>query len=446
MGDHRGRDIAPDEDRLNYRHPVSASSDVLPDRDVEEDGTSDAVGSIERRVFPSQRRQVANTATFYKSEENRLKTFRDWGYQEIVRKEDLARNGFMYTGSGDKVRCVYCNGMLRQWDRGDVVEVEHRRNYPDCPFILEENGVGNVPFHPTTNGYNHTEASYVPEVRSTTSARRDQGHDIDPIEDRCGAHRSQPAYTNGHHVSDAVSGANNSTGEDESGERCYSTSPRNPRMAVEPSRLATFDGWPAQMKQKPKELAQAGLYYTGDGDKVKCFHCDVLLYNWDPEDDPFVEHARWFPDCEYIRLVKGEDFVRDVKNGKNIHDHVMQTPAVQAVLFEGTSVEIVQKALDAMKAKDGPDIVISAERLLNTVLEIEDAEKGAVRLAETNKLSETYENLRKRHKCKICLDKDIEMVFDPCNHIACCASCSESLKTCPICRVRIKSMVKVYIS
>ena len=86
---------------------------------------------------------------------------------------------------------------------------------------------------------------------------------------------------------------------------------------------------------------------------MKCFHCNVLLYEWEPEDDPFVEHARWAPRCQYILLIKGEDFVRDVQNGTVTQDDLMQKPAVLAVLYEGFSVESVQKALNVMKEKDG---------------------------------------------------------------------------------------------
>lgn len=34
---------------------------------------------------------------------------------------------------------------------------------------------------------------------------------------------------------------------------------------------------------------------TGHGDNVKCFHCDGGLRNWEPGDDPWQEHAKWFP-------------------------------------------------------------------------------------------------------------------------------------------------------
>jgi hypothetical protein len=32
--------------------------------------------------------------------------------------------------------------------------------------------------------------------------------------------------------------------------------------------------------------------FLGMSDQVKCFYCDGGLKNWQPEDDPWVEHAR----------------------------------------------------------------------------------------------------------------------------------------------------------
>jgi hypothetical protein len=72
-----GRDIPPDDDQLNNWQ--------------------------ERRVFRPERQQRHNRTQYYYSEANRLSTFSDWRYERIVRREDLARNGFIYTGTADKV-------------------------------------------------------------------------------------------------------------------------------------------------------------------------------------------------------------------------------------------------------------------------------------------------------------------------------------------------------
>ena len=39
------------------------------------------------------------------------------------------------------------------------------------------------------------------------------------------------------------------------------------------------------------EFVDAGFYYLGDRDGVKCFYCNGCLKNWQSTDDPFQEHA-----------------------------------------------------------------------------------------------------------------------------------------------------------
>ena len=43
----------------------------------------------------------------YKYESERLKTFEAWTVS-FIRPADLANAGFVYTGRGDCVRCVFC--------------------------------------------------------------------------------------------------------------------------------------------------------------------------------------------------------------------------------------------------------------------------------------------------------------------------------------------------
>jgi hypothetical protein len=39
--------------------------------------------------------------------------------------------------------------------------------------------------------------------------------------------------------------------------------------------------------------------------------CGGALFDWREEDNPFVEHAKFFPYFPYIRYVKGHDFIRE---------------------------------------------------------------------------------------------------------------------------------------
>jgi hypothetical protein len=46
---------------------------------------------------------------------------------------------------------------------------------------------------------------------------------------------------------------------------------------------------------------------------TRCFFCGGGLRNWEAGDDPWVEHARWFPKCAYLRQSKGDKFVEAVQ-------------------------------------------------------------------------------------------------------------------------------------
>ena len=73
--------------------------------------------------------------------------------------------------------------------------------------------------------------------------------------------------------------------------------PASPHMRGEVNRFQTFDDrWPAaQLRASPRQIARAGFFFLGDRDRVKCWYCNGGLQNWDPDDEPWTEHAKWFP-------------------------------------------------------------------------------------------------------------------------------------------------------
>ena len=52
---------------------------------------------------------------------------------------------------------------------------------------------------------------------------------------------------------------------------------------------------------------------AGLSDHVRCFHCNNGLRNWEAEDDPWVEHARWYPRCNFVLLSKGPEYIYQVR-------------------------------------------------------------------------------------------------------------------------------------
>ncbi|KAK7107759.1 hypothetical protein V1264_015621 [Littorina saxatilis] len=83
----------------------------------------------------------------------------------------------------------------------------------------------------------------------------------------------------------------------------------SPENAVVSVRLATFLDWPTRGLPNRRLLVIAGFYYMGTGDSVRCFYCGVTLRNWRENDDPWVTHVRFRFSCDYVKAIKGEDFV-----------------------------------------------------------------------------------------------------------------------------------------
>jgi hypothetical protein len=81
-----------------------------------------------------------------RKEEERLKTFETYPLDANVKPTDLAKNGFIYRdgNTSDSVMCVFCGGVLYDWEPNDVPSKEHEKFYSNCPFVKGEN-VNNVP-------------------------------------------------------------------------------------------------------------------------------------------------------------------------------------------------------------------------------------------------------------------------------------------------------------
>jgi len=80
----------------------------------------------------------------YKFEAHRLFSYLEISWKSPVSIFDLAKNGFYYASPDDNVRCAFCNLEVRGWEKCDVVDKEHRRWNPLCPFLTMPQNVGNV--------------------------------------------------------------------------------------------------------------------------------------------------------------------------------------------------------------------------------------------------------------------------------------------------------------
>ncbi|NWX83801.1 BIR protein, partial [Nothoprocta ornata] len=437
------------------------------------------------------------------AEDVRLRTFHSWPLT-FLSPTDLAKAGFYYLGTADKVACFTCGGQLSNWEPKDNALSEHRRHFPKCPFV--------------------------------ENLSRDQ----------------------------------------------LNFNVSNVSMQTHEARVKTFINWPARIPVQPKQLADAGFYYVGRNDDVKCFCCDGGLRCWESGDNPWIEHAKWFPRCEYLLHVKGREFVSEIQArfphlleqllstsdtsvdenadppiihfepGENRSEDaiMMNTPVVKAVLEMGFSRRLIKQTVqskilatgenyktvndlvsDLFTAEDEKreeekerqseevasddlslirknrralfqrltcvfpilgslltakvitelehDVIkqktqtpLQARELIDTVLVkgnaaasifrncLRDSDpvlyrdlfvEKSVKYVPTEDVSglpmeEQLRRLQEERTCKVCMDKEVSIVFIPCGHLVVCKECAPSLRKCPICRGTIKGTVRTFLS
>lgn len=459
----------------------------------------------------------------------RILSFKDWPKSRFVHPEQLALAGFYYLQSEDVVECVFCNGILMNWKPGDDPDCAHRLNFPNCDFYMRQN----------------------------------TGDDL------LGLVKMTPETTN----------------MTELGIQRHKA-PQSPEYATYEKRLQTFKGWPKNLKQTPEMLAEAGFYYGGYEDQVRCFHCDGGLRNWQPTDDVWVEHARWFSNCGFVNLLRGHEFVKycidnrtpldlsiitgipegndatepsveslsstsqfgesdnAITSGADVVEtsvasfstvsqpsepnesdtavgatqatvaslptvlqpyvpitnaaveKLLDTTPAKAALEIGLHVGRVKRALkkrmervgkpytdvvhliqdvlhdQVMEEDDGLDNSTSSSptselnNLFNQVTmqmtsnsanenstQNSDAFKRDLGKRKTEKESDDLMSLREENRklkearlCKVCMDHELAVVFLPCGHLATCNNCAPALANCPLCRLKIRAYVRIFLS
>jgi baculoviral IAP repeat-containing protein 7/8 len=189
--------------------------------------------------------------------------------------------------------------------------------------------------------------------------------------------------------------------------KSFQVKPQYPGLQKYESRLSTFELWPPALNQKPEQLAEAGLFYTGEGDRTKCYHCGGGIKRWEPTDTPWTEHARWYGKrCGFLLAEKGEDFINQYFD-KNVSEH----PGSPAIAIT-SPLQKSDESSDSVKYND-------------------DDELASVNIATT---------------CKVCMNNELGVLFLPCAHIVCCTKCALEVKNCPFCRKQFHTAVRVHFS
>lgn len=257
-------------------------------------------------------------------ESHRLKTFDSIKIHEYTWLLPII--GFYYVREPDVVKCYFCCVEIGSWQKDDNPITEHVRWSEKCP-LMKRKVTSNVPTDADTL------SRYLPP---------------------------QPV-------------ANYS----------LNAGVRHPFFIKETDRLKSFDGWPSQIHQSATLMSQCGYFYTGNSDRVACHNCGGGVRGWNREDDPYQIHALLYPDCKYLKKIKGEDFINNVR-------------------------------------KHGATPLSSSSDDLTT---------------NNSKV------------CKICFVNEVNSIINPCRHVFACLSCAHKLENrCSICFGNIDSIDVIYFS
>jgi hypothetical protein len=192
----------------------------------------------------------------------RRRTFSHWPHRTSPSTSQMIDAGFFSCNVGDRVICIYCNIICQQWtpNSDDPCQV-HKTLSPKCPYVM---------------------------AMLNRSQKLSISH-----EQKNSSHSD-------------LSQSNLSLNE----RACHEN------YVQREARHLSFARWPAGNSPSVDDLVKAGFFFTGTKTTVTCFYCNGSLQGWGPNDNPTIQHARWFSQCEYAKQLCGAELHRRIQELK----------------------------------------------------------------------------------------------------------------------------------
>lgn len=387
------------DNRTNQTVTIKDSPTLSPSSSTSPTSTSSVTSSQSSDISDFDFVTMSSDDMF--REELRLKSFENKWPHTFIEARILAKTGFYFIGPSDQVKCYFCKVEIGRWETGDDAVTEHVRWSPNCP-LLKRRETANDPIEP---------------IEELDQLLPPLSYDVcGPcgIDIRPGSYAESSFSTSSTSSTPPIS-TSPSMVEQET--RTYKHA-EHAEYAIESARFRSFDSWPKTLKQKPKQLSDAGFFYTGRGDSVKCFSCNGGLRDWEENDDPWEQHALWFSKCEYLNLVKGKEYIDAVKakveKEKNLSASSQESvSSIASGSCSGNSVASASTSAQLPSEREDP----SADSKLND-----------------------------SRLCKICYCAEYNTAFFPCGHVIACAKCASSVTKCPLCRKPFERVMRVFFS
>ncbi|XP_060588564.1 baculoviral IAP repeat-containing protein 3-like [Ruditapes philippinarum] len=369
---------------------------------------------------PQRRPRPSAKYPSYDNYAERLVSYARWTHRR-PEPTTLSEAGFFFTNDSDLVRCFQCGIGLKDFSEDDDPMLEHVRHSKNCPFLPELLG----------------------EEVLTRYKERLQAIDPEYNRQQQWAQRQNGTVTR--------------------------SEIRHPEYQTLEARLRSFTNWPEHMIQTPQQLADAGLYYTGCEDQVRCFACDGGLRRWDAEDDPWTEHCRWFPACPFALEQKGEQFIALVQasvenqefgasgGGEDISPAMellrIKESAFEAIMSQhktdllemGYKEDIMKESINELldRGKEKPTV----EEIIDLIDIIRERKSNNRQTSMANETPlEENQRLKSIVYCMICRKNTVNALFLPCAHHELCMTCADPFDTCPVCHRVIREKIRTFMA
>jgi hypothetical protein len=441
----------------------------------------------------SGEQRLVNPSQGMEEESKRLATFNSykWPTHCPVHPSELAKSGFFYTGQEDSVQCFSCKIALKGWENGDTAEGEHRRHNPFCPF-LNGKDKQNVPLSmPRQQLLQQQQAKPIANlqfehvrVQTFTSWPHSSPVSTDDLAEAGFYYTGKrdavqcflcsvvvekwvpgdvPVEEHLKHSPDCsfakIVAQRKIQWERHSTPYAEATAES---MTTYEQRLASFKNWPADAPVSAHDLAMAGFYSSGSGDRVRCFSCGGALKGWQKGDSAWGEHSRYFSSCQHvqqhapIRVIPSQDepWSQSTESlTKPQHDNYIQLAvgmgfskdlASQVRTKHQTTVNSFEHFLELLIEQSETSTVPSGDHQLSATTQ----QPTCIPTAPPQSLSiyDELEQAKQSRLCKICMEKEAIILFLPCAHILCCQECAGSVHNCPVCQSVIQSRIRSYFA
>ncbi|XP_070425989.1 baculoviral IAP repeat-containing protein 1 isoform X3 [Equus przewalskii] len=169
------------------------------------------------------------------------------------------------------------------------------------------------------------------------------------------------------------------------------------RYREEEARLESFKDWPFYAQATaPRELSAAGFVFTGSRDAAQCFSCGGCLGNWEDGDDPWKEHAKWFPKCE---------FLQSKKSSEEIAQYIQSYEGFVGVTGEHFLNSWVKRVVPMVSAYSSDSIFANGELRLDSFKNWPPASPvGAAALAKAGLFYTGVKDVVQCFSCGVCLE------------------------------------------